>query len=337
MQETFAYVAAHLFEIRDQRKERQPFDIADNDMLCVGDGVIAVQTPRAAGLVPVFVEVLGSAPGEAPARFARVTEASIEVTGGKLRVEGEDNDVSLPPLEIPLANGSWTVRVLYAHEDTCTYDDDDGAEHYMLQLYPGATEARELRQAERPEMPVRTAGTTSIDALRSALKSNDPSERASAAVELARSEQFDDVVRTFGTDPSPGVRLAAAGALRLMGNPASLIGAAERFAPSLREAEAIFRRSRGPFSVLDKGSTRLAEQLDDARGRAHPMLDRVRPLLRLRDTALWNEPQGPKAETWLKVGEAFQHLERAVDESTDPAEILSARAALEALVWPSDD
>ncbi|APR80820.1 Hypothetical protein A7982_06167 [Minicystis rosea] len=219
--ETVVYVAAHQLYLRDPDVEWDGAYTNDpwsgGDGLGVAKGVIGVQSPRAAAHAPVFVELLDGAPGEAPSRFIKVTTASVDVSKGRLAVMGEENEESSKPLEFELAPGTYEVRVLYADLDTITYDDDDGAEHYVIQLWPGSEKEAEIVRGSDPvDEPVRTT-TTPHAAAEADLKSDDASTAAHALVELARAGGVEEVARLGKEHPSRALRLLAVNALRLVG------------------------------------------------------------------------------------------------------------------------
>lgn len=240
MLETIVYVAAHQFYLRDAdlawggAYTNDPWGPGDG--LGVAPGVIGVQCPRAAGHVPVFIEQQLDAEAEIPAGFCKVTEASIEVRSGRLCVEGEDNDETSPPLEIAVVPGTYRVRVLYAGLDTVTYDDDDGADYYLVQLVPGTpTDPVIVRGFEDVDEPVRTtdADRTACEA---ALGGSDSCARASAIIELARLGATAIVARVARHDPSRVMRLHATNALRLGGAGDELAALAGSDDPAIRGA-----------------------------------------------------------------------------------------------------
>ncbi len=218
--ETVVYVAHHQFYLEDAnldwdgRYSNNPWGRGDG--LGIAAGVIGVLTSRAAAHTPVFVELLDKVPSEPDSSFDKVTAASIDVSSGALRVLGEENNESSPALEISLPAGTYEIRVLYANLDTITYDDDDGAEHYVIQVFPGA--AREpaiLRPFEAVDDPVRTTSKTKAD-VESGLASNDPSVCARALVDLARCGAIDIVADAASKHASRAMRLHAVNALRLV-------------------------------------------------------------------------------------------------------------------------
>ncbi len=219
--EGVVWVAAHQFFIRDRDLRwdgafsNDPW--SGGDGLGVAPGLVAVQTPRAAGYAPVIVEVHEGEPAPSEG-YCKVTEASVEVSSGALLVEGEENDASGSPVEVALADGTWRVRVLYADLDTCTYDDEDGADHYVVQLFPGEKrEAEILAPFENVDDPVRGyEGGESVEALREVASVGSASARCSAVVALARLGALDEVLDVAQGGEPRSTRVVAAGALWLV-------------------------------------------------------------------------------------------------------------------------
>lgn len=181
-------------------------------------GLVGVQVPRAAGLVPVFVDLLASAPPTGDSNFSKVTEAELEVSSGAIAIVGEDNEHSLPIVEIPIESGTYVVRVLYADLDTCTYDDNDGADHYVVQVFPGSKrEPETLRAWKNASQPIREyKGSASAHELYGKLEAEDLSVRCGALVALSRLGLLTPVQAAALNDESIGVRLVALGALNLV-------------------------------------------------------------------------------------------------------------------------
>lgn len=218
--ESIVYVAQHLFFVRDPSVEFDGSFTNDpwsGDNLGTAPGTIGVQSPKGGGNAPVFVQVLDALwTNEAPARFEKVAEGSIECPSGTLVIEGEQNDVSASPLEIQLEPGTWRARVLFADLDSATYDDEDGAEHYVIQLARGeAVEARVTRANEPVDDPIRAYnGEQSADELEAIARGADASAACSALVALARMGESERVV-ALAEGARDVLRLTAVNALWL--------------------------------------------------------------------------------------------------------------------------
>lgn len=219
--DTIVYVAQHLFFVRDQGVTfdgKFTNDPWSGDNLGTARGVIAVQSPKGGGNVPVFVEVHDALwSDDAPARFEKVAEGSVECASGTLVIEGEQNDASVSPLEIQLAPGTWRARVLFADLDSATYDDEDGADHYVIQLARGAAMDATVTRANEPvDDPIREYnGEQSADELEAIARGKDGSAACSALVSLARLGEVDRVV-AIAEGASDALRLTAVNALWLV-------------------------------------------------------------------------------------------------------------------------
>ena len=216
------YAAHHQFYLRDPELAwdggytNHPWS---DDGLGVAPGVVGVQTPRAAGSTAVFVELHERAPGDPPPRYQKIAAASI-ATGGKLVLAGEANELDTPSLSISLPTGTYGVRVCYADLDTVTYDSDDGAEHYVVQIYPRSAEPPVVQRAYEsggrpPDRKDRSAEP--VEALIAAAGGDDASVACSALVALARKGETTTVASIAASERSTdAVRIVAVYALRLV-------------------------------------------------------------------------------------------------------------------------
>jgi hypothetical protein len=125
---------------------------AHADRLDVLPGLIAVETGRYGGDVPVVIEVRSSPPTDTAFElWDHVVECAIEVRGSRLLLTSPDSFGPGSP-EVALPPGTYRARVYYAHLDSV--DDEmemEGDDHYKIVLWPGAPVApRVLKWKPRP-------------------------------------------------------------------------------------------------------------------------------------------------------------------------------------------
>ena len=118
---------------------------ATERLLAVAPGTVGVGTVRNM-VVPVCVDVLESEPPLDAAEWDHITECSIQIDSGQLVVAG-CTDYFPEATRIPLAPGTYAVRISYGGLASLSADELDGDDHYRVQLWPGiATEAKVLKQ-----------------------------------------------------------------------------------------------------------------------------------------------------------------------------------------------
>jgi hypothetical protein len=120
-------------------------DEATDRLLAVAPGTVGVGTVRNME-VPVRVDVLEGEPPLDAEEWDHMTECSIQIDSGRLVVAG-CTDYFPEATRIPLAPGTYAVRVSYGGLASLSADGLDGDDHYRVQLWPGgATAARVLKQ-----------------------------------------------------------------------------------------------------------------------------------------------------------------------------------------------
>lgn len=220
--ETTTWVAGHGFQLRDAAA-RWSGDWTNartfvEDTVGVGDGVIGpTDISRAAGLMPVIVELLDGPPGDDDIEdYDGVVDVSIELRTGVLELEGDgdvfENGLAVAPrLGLTLEPGSYRVRVAYANNDTSRYDYADGADHVRLSLWRAPSKPLVVhKKKENEDYPVREyRGRRTKAELLAYLEGPSISHRCLAVVALARQGEtaalaeviannpFDSVLRTY--------------------------------------------------------------------------------------------------------------------------------------------
>jgi len=120
-------------------------DEATDRLLAVAPGTVGVGTVRNME-VPVRVDVLEGEPPLDAEAWDHMTECSIQIDSGRLVVAG-CTDYFPEAVRIPLAPGTYAVRVSYGGLASLSADGLDGDDHYRVQLWPGVpTAARVLKQ-----------------------------------------------------------------------------------------------------------------------------------------------------------------------------------------------
>lgn len=200
-------VSAHTLTLKDAdaswdgRWTNDPFG-ADPG-LGLAEGVLSlVSFARAAGEVPVVVEVRDAAPDEDDLDdYEGVVEGSVRIASGALEFDVWDGE--RPRVGLPGEVESWRARVYYADGSTGRYDYAEGAEHARIALFPGdASGVRTLRPRVVADDPVREyRGGRSVDELRVWLAGASPSHQCLAAVALMRLGKDDVVWEAASTSP----------------------------------------------------------------------------------------------------------------------------------------
>ncbi len=111
------------------------------NMLGIGNGFIAIGTARNM-MVPVVVDVRNIPPGKAEEKRLfeaadQVTEASLEVTSGRIVVIGCTEYYPDAP-RIDVNSGWYQVRIFYNDLDTLSKDGLEGDDSYHIMIYPGS-------------------------------------------------------------------------------------------------------------------------------------------------------------------------------------------------------
>lgn len=245
----FLQVSHHQFTLEDSENTGQSFtfDSIDDGLETQPHGVV-VHFRRAAGAIPLVVEVRADAPAADFEGFHLVAEGSFEAPSGALEVGSPEatwsGRITVPP-------GWLRVQVRQADTDTCTDDASDGADHYRVILWP-APEAKtrvvhsrdvkddtvfepkaklpqlekDLSAADHKDQAVRELATSLLEKLGAPLedliklaKSGTTQQRESTATSLGKSRApgaFEPLVALLHKDKEVGVqRLAAEGLGRL--------------------------------------------------------------------------------------------------------------------------
>ena len=226
--ETIAYVANHRFLVADGAALNSwPGKFSNNpgeEGLGLSSGIVAVQCPRQAGPAAVFLEVHSRKPEVRGNRYCKVLEASIQISTGILRILGEKNTEGHPGLDFPLRKGLYSLRISYSDLDTVSFGEENGAEHYWLDIFPGDSTidpSSDDYNSIRPYEDLESAVTEPIEPLdveelHWLAQHRSPSVRCNCAVALARQKQFKAVQHLALNDSSRGVRMVAVGALAMM-------------------------------------------------------------------------------------------------------------------------
>lgn len=110
---------------------------ATDRLLAIAPGTIGVGTVRNMD-VPVTIEVHDREPDDDSLEWDHVVEAALDVASGRIVVAGcTDYFPDARRIDVPL--GSYHVRVSYGALDTPSQDGLSGADHYRVQLWPGAS------------------------------------------------------------------------------------------------------------------------------------------------------------------------------------------------------
>jgi hypothetical protein len=231
--ETLTYVAHHAFSLREIDGEWDgdwTNETWTDDRIGVAPGVVTVFSHRAAGNAPVIVERGLREPEDDLEDYDHVVEASFELSSGKFEVAGEKNEVSTRPLRMKLSPGTFRVRAYTGNQDSCTYDEENGAEHYRIVFWraPAAEPVVLRRFEETPageaydEKPSRAyTGTRKAGELRAWWRTGSVSRRCLAAVALLRLDDRDGVKAVLGSlegERSPTVRRVVTSSLWLAGD-----------------------------------------------------------------------------------------------------------------------
>lgn len=231
--ETRVWVSAHGFQLRDVTAEwtgewTNSASFVD-DAVGVARGVVGpTDLSRAAGQIPVIVELLERAPTDDDLDdYDGVIDAPLELSSGVLRLEGdieifEHGLRTTPVLRLSVAPGNYRVRIAYANNDTSRYDYADGADHVRLSLWPAAVEALTIRKRKKSqdEPAKKYRGTRSLDELRAYLGGPSISHRCLAVVALARLREVEVLVDAMANNPFDSVEAVYLAALGFAGKKA---------------------------------------------------------------------------------------------------------------------
>jgi hypothetical protein len=188
------------------------------DGLGIAPGVVSMFFARAAGKTPIVIELHDSAPGNDDIEdYDGTTEASLALPSGRLVLESEcDQD------EVKLAPGTYRARVYYGNEDTCHYDDEDGANHVRVALFPGIDTPLQVLNPKQKngDAPVEQyRGGRNEQELMQMLSSISNSHRCLATVALLRLGRL-DLAKAAAADAAASVRSVFASALWFAGSDA---------------------------------------------------------------------------------------------------------------------
>jgi hypothetical protein len=102
----------------------------------VAPGTVGIGTVRNM-TVPGLLEIHGQEPAPDFSDWDHVVECSLEAGSGRIIVAGT-MDYLPDAARVALAPGAYRVRVSYGGLDSLSADGLDGADHYRVQLWPGA-------------------------------------------------------------------------------------------------------------------------------------------------------------------------------------------------------
>lgn len=108
---------------------------AFQDFMAVAPGFVAINTVRNMD-VPVEIEVVDSELSENLEQWNHVTECSLDIPSGRLRIMGctyGDSEFE----HIHLTPGNYRVRIYYGGLDTVSGYSLDGNDHYRLVMWEG--------------------------------------------------------------------------------------------------------------------------------------------------------------------------------------------------------
>jgi len=216
------WVSAHGFQIKDAAAEWSGGwtnqDTFVEDTVGVADGVAGpTDVSRAAGLVPVVLELLDGPPSDADIDdYDGVVDAPIHLVSGAVVIEGDTGTFEhglavVPRFGVKVDPGSYRLRIAYANNDTSRYDFSDGADHVRLSLWQAAAEPLVVRKkkANEDDPVLEYRGPRAKGELLERLAGSSISHRCLAVVALARmgetsalaelpaKQPFDSVLRVY--------------------------------------------------------------------------------------------------------------------------------------------
>lgn len=199
---TLVDVHKHQFSLVDEARE--DFEVWTNDWGVVHVGVspqtLTVFTARADGRVPLTVRLLAEEPTVDLERWSGVVEgAHLHCPSGRLRVDELMGDPSrMPTLAIePVPHAGL---VCFGDVDSAGYDMRDGADHYLILLWPGRPTTPVARKKHRHAMDVRLEPRLSIGEALARVESPEPHDRFHAVAELARHGGSEAIARLVATE-----------------------------------------------------------------------------------------------------------------------------------------
>ena len=188
------------------------------DHVGVANGVVsATNLARAAGPMPVIVELLDSAPADDDVQdYSAVVDAPLTLSSGVLKIVGDAKGA--PAHFLMLAPGDYRVRLAYADQDSAGYDDDYGADHLRASIWQAPRSAIAL---EKKMVRSDDAQGPSYDGPRSRveLEGGSISHRCLAVVALAKLGAL-DVLAEHDLSPFDSVHDVYLSALGLAGEAA---------------------------------------------------------------------------------------------------------------------
>ncbi len=259
----FVEVDHHQLAFEDSKQRGQPFAFAT-----LADGVeaqrygVVLHLRRAAGSIPVLVEVLDGPPtAEALDSFHLVSEASFEAPSGKLVLSSTAGGPE-PTFAVP--RGSLRLQARQADLDTSTYDGSDGADHYRVLLWPAPLAKTKVLRSRAVDDDVLFPAERPLARLEADLSAEDPTARCLAVVEGLRhvAEGHTDaatLLRRAARDEATTVRATLAGALGLAGEKGRAL--ALELLPPLAKDRAREVRRRVPEALARLGGPAAAKEL----------------------------------------------------------------------------
>jgi HEAT repeat protein/predicted DNA-binding WGR domain protein len=223
LQSFFLHVSHHQFEVEDAEHQFQTYTFETPEIgIETKEHGAVVHLRRAAGEIPIVVEVRSEPPADPDWPSHLVSEGSFDCPTGKLAVASPETS---DPILVPVPKGTLRVQVRQAELDTSDYDGGFGADHYRVSIWPGE------KSKTRRLSAVKIAGdeskvlrpTLRLDDVGALLKSKDPTDRCHAAVESLRVLRTGDAralasLTRAATDASPVVRAVVASALGVAGD-----------------------------------------------------------------------------------------------------------------------
>ena len=207
------WVDQHVLTLRDGETDWDGSwtneDSFGEDGVGVALGVVSMTSfTRAAGHTPVIVELHADAPDESDLDdYNGVVEVDLSLPSGRLVLANENDEIEVAVLEA----GIYRARVYYGDDDTCHYDEDDGANHVRVALFPGPSVGlRVLKAMSNQDDPIEEyTGARSEAQLLQWLGAESTSHRCLATVALLRMGKLDLVAASIESAPPTVGRLFA--------------------------------------------------------------------------------------------------------------------------------
>ncbi len=214
------HVSHHQFSLEDSDHTDQSFtfDALDDGLEAQRHGVVA-HLRRAAGRIPIVVEVRGEPPPADFDAFHLVTEGSFEAPSGQLEVASPEANW---PGSIAVPAGWLRVQLRQADLDTSTYDGSDGADHYRVIIWPAPAAKTKVLLSRDVKNGAPFKAKVKLAQLEHDLASRNPTVRCLAVNEAVRHLRAGEkkalaVLRSATQDESDAVRAVTLSALGVTG------------------------------------------------------------------------------------------------------------------------